>query len=71
MEMRHGIGIVVQVKGLVGVVVVTGLLKVHRHVRQPIGTLRHGHRAEHRHGLPHKDRQQHQGTTTTKHGGQF
>lgn len=49
------------------VVVVVGVLRMHRQMRHLTGALRHRHRAEHRHGLPHQDQQKKECAQANRH----
>jgi hypothetical protein len=60
--------IVIHVQHMICMVVVIGILTVHRQMLYLIDPLRHRHRAEHRHGLPQEDSQEDEGAKTTGHG---
>ncbi len=59
--------LVFHVQRMVCVVVVVGVLRMHRQMRHLTGALRHRHRAEHRHGLPQKDKQKKECAKANRH----
>ena len=59
------------VQRVVCVVMVVVVLRMHCQMRHLTGALRHRHRAEHGHRLPHKDNQQEECAQTNRHGRDF
>lgn len=69
--MLHKAVIVIHVQRMVCMVVVIGILTMHRQMLYLTDPLCNRHRAEHRHGLPQEDSQEDKGAKTAGHGAGF